>query len=105
LPGGRTGKLGAMGDTFEAVVDVDVTLDEAPRLAATVVEWLAEEGVIDAIPTDEHDVWGANCYRPGPDHQRAVAHPGHPYAVYFAQSRVGRLKAVVGRTVFYPVQG
>jgi hypothetical protein len=84
---------------------VEATLDEAPRLANTVIEWLTAEGIVDATLTDGRDVWGAGYYRPGPNHRLVVAHPDHPYATGFAESGLGRLKVVIGRTVFYPVQG
>lgn len=64
-----------------------------------VIEWLTADGIIDATPTDDRDVWGPGYYRPGPQHRLAVAHPDHPYAIAFAQSRLGRLQVVIGRTV------
>lgn len=94
-----------MGDNFEVAVDVEATLDDAPPLASTVIEWLTAEGIIDATPTDDRDVCGPGYYRPGPQHRLAVADPEHPYAIDFAQSSLGRLQVVIGRTVFYPAQG
>ncbi len=94
-----------MGDTFEVAVDVEATLDEAAQLASTVIERLAAEGIIDATLTGDDDVWGAGCYRPGPNHQLAIEDPDDPYAAAFARSRLGRLRVVIGRTVFYPIQG
>lgn len=93
-----------MGDAFEVVVDVEASLDEAPGLASTVLAWLTAEGIIDAVPTDG-DVWGAGCYRPGRGHLFAAAHPDHPYAVGLLESGLGRLKVVIGRKVFVPIQG
>jgi uncharacterized protein (DUF2345 family) len=58
----RFGIVGDVGDTFEVAVDVEATLDEAPRLASTVIEWLTVEGIIDATPTDDRDLWGAGYY-------------------------------------------
>ena len=94
-----------MGDNFEVAVDVEATLDEAPRLASTIIEWLTAEGIIDAAPTGERDVWGAGHYRPGPNHPLAVAQTDDPFTLEFAESELGRLQVKIGRTVFYPIQG
>jgi hypothetical protein len=99
------GILDAVGDVFEVAVDVVATLDEAPRLAGTVIEWLTVEGIIDAAPTDDRDVWGAGYYQPGPNHLLAAADPDHPYATGLVESGLARLKVVIGRMVFCPVQG
>jgi hypothetical protein len=93
-----------MGDTFEVVVDIEATLDEAPRLADTVIGWLSAEGIIDPTPTDDRDRWGAGYYRPGPNHQLVVAQPEHPYAKEFVESDLGRLRVVIGRTLLDPGQ-
>jgi hypothetical protein len=45
---GAPGIVGDMGDNFEVVVDVEAALDQAPRLARTVISWLTAEGTIDA---------------------------------------------------------
>src|SRR5262245_57089849 len=94
-----------MGDYFEVAVDWEATLDEAPRLASTMIAWLTVQGIIDASPTDERDVWGAGYYLPGPNHQRTVAHTDDPFALAFAKSRLGRLRITTERTVFYPIRG
>lgn len=52
-----------MGDTFQAVVDVDATEHDAPGLAAKAIDWLANRGVIESTPTD--CVLGPLGYRPG----------------------------------------
>jgi hypothetical protein len=65
-----------VSDTFEIAVDVEATLDEASRLANTVIEWLTAEGIIDATLTDGGDVWGAGYYRPGPSHRLVVVNAG-----------------------------
>src|SRR5262245_53807264 len=94
-----------MGDSFEVMVDVEATPDEAPLLGRKLTEWLTVEGVIGASPTDDRDVWGAGYYLKGPNHQVAAAHPDDPYSLAFAQSGPGRLEVTIGRTVFYPIQG
>jgi hypothetical protein len=83
----------------------EAQLDEAPRLGRTMIAWLTVECIIDASPTDDCDVWGAGYYLPGPNHQFTAAHRDDPYALAFAQSRLGRLEVTTGRTVFYPIQG
>jgi hypothetical protein len=94
-----------MGDNFEVVVDVEATLDEAPRLGRTMIAWLTVEGIIDASPTDDRDVWGAGHYLPGRNRQLTAALADDPYTRAFAQSRLGRLEVTTGRAVFYPIQG
>jgi hypothetical protein len=98
------GIVGDMGVSFEVVVDVEATADEAPLLGRTLIEWLTVEGVIGASPTGDDDVWGAGYYRPGPNHLVA-ADPDDPYCLAFAQSGFGRLEVAIGCEVFYPVQG
>jgi len=94
-----------MGDSFEVVVDVDATLDQAPRLGTAMIAWLTVEGIIEASPTSDRDVWEAGYYLPGPHHRLAAAHRDDPYTLTFAQSRLGRLEVTTGRSVFYPTQG
>jgi hypothetical protein len=55
-----------MGDNFEVVVDVEATLDEAPRLGMMMIAWLGVEGIIDTSPTDDratHSLTGTTAGR------------------------------------------
>ncbi len=88
-----------MGDSFEVVVDVDATLDEAPRLGRTAIAWLTGEGIIEASPTSDRDAQGAGYYLPGPRHRLAAAHRDDPYTLAFARLGLGRLEVTTGRSV------
>jgi hypothetical protein len=94
-----------MGDPFEALVDVDATPDDAPRLASAMIGWLTAEGIIDATPIDESKGWGTVDYRRGPNYQQTIADPHDPYAATFSQLKLGRLEVTTGRTIYYPYEG
>jgi hypothetical protein len=52
-----------MGDCHTTIVDREVSTSDAPKLGATIREWLIAEGVIQADPSD--CVLGGDGYRPG----------------------------------------
>ena len=60
-----------MGDTFQIVADIEATEDTAPALAASVVRWLSDSGIITGRLAD--CVLGpAAGYPPGPGYAAAV---------------------------------
>src|SRR2546421_12283429 len=93
----HAGIVGDMGDSFEVVVDVEATLDQAPRLGGPMISWLTVEGVIDASPTGDRDGWGAGYYLPGPKQQGTAASLDGPYAPAFTQLTLGPLEFHHGR--------
>ncbi|MFF4251495.1 hypothetical protein ACFY1L_09825 [Streptomyces sp. NPDC001663] len=89
-----------MGDHFQRIVDVEVSVDEAGPLAARTVEWLVEQGVITRELSDD-GVYSPSTlegYRPGPDWQRAVAVPEAAWPP-------GPLAVMAGRDYYVEGQG
>jgi hypothetical protein len=103
---------GAMGDTYETIVDADATADEAAVLARRVVEDLIRRGIIVAERTDS--VLGSDDgtgYPPGPNAEDAVEPHVHddrcrdlPH-LDFRQLWTNGLGVRVGRRVFYSMTG
>jgi hypothetical protein len=86
-----------MGDYFDIIVDEEATEDEAPVLAASVVEWLISEGIIGSEMTD--NVLGSDLgYPPGPNNEKAG---GDKVPHLWTNG----MHVITGRTVFHPMQG
>ncbi|MBA0053014.1 hypothetical protein E0L36_19690 [Streptomyces sp. AJS327] len=89
-----------MGDWFQTIVDTEATPEEAPGLAANVVDWLVADGVILAERTD--CVLGADAgHAPGTRYGDAVQQPDPELVNLWSNG----LHATVGRTVFDAGQG
>jgi hypothetical protein len=86
-----------VGDYFQRVVDVEATEAEAPDLAARVVEWLVDQGVVVAAITD--CAFG-DGHAPGPWYTRAVTETD----ARLLELRTNGLEVVVGRTVFFSLE-
>ena len=71
--------LVGVGDSFEAVVDVEVSLDEAPGIGEHLMRWLVAEGIVEATPGDD--------------------------GRYRLVGGEGSAQLDIGRKVFFPVQG
>jgi hypothetical protein len=84
-----------MGDWFESIVDVEATAEEADRLAAEVLAWLVERGIVMAEPTD--CVLGGDGYAPGPNYAEAVVEPDP----HLHDLHTNGLSVITGQTVFY----
>jgi hypothetical protein len=94
------GYCAAVGDYFEIIADVEATETEAPELAASVVAWLAREGIIAAEPAD--CVLGAESgYPPGPRYTVAVTEP----ADWLPRLHINGIEVCASRTVFLAGQG
>ena len=85
-----------MGDTFQQIVVPSARLEDAPRLAETVVKFLIESGIVSPERTD--------C--------TLGEHGGHPPGVHFDQAvggesrdvrglRTNGMAVVIGREVFH----
>ena len=61
-----------MGDTFQTIVDRDVSREDAPRLAERVVEWLVTEGIVLAEAEPGWALSDHPAHPPGPHWQKAV---------------------------------
>ena len=88
-----------MGDFFQIVADVEASEAEAPALAASVVGWLGDSGII----TGEQAgcVLGAAAgYPPGPGYAAAVTDPDE----LLAGLKVNGLQVSATRSVFVPGQ-
>ncbi|GAB3889522.1 hypothetical protein GCM10029964_059340 [Kibdelosporangium lantanae] len=83
-----------MGDHFQRIVDVEATEAQAPGLAAVVVEWLVDRGVVRAEVTD---CALGDGHAPGPEYAVAVTEPD-PGLV---DLRTNGLEVAVGRQVFF----
>jgi len=89
-----------MGDYFEIIADAEATEDQAAGLAASVVSWLAHEGIIAAQPAD--CVLGAESgYPPGPRYTAAVTEPDEGLLRLWANG----VEVCTTRAVFSPAQG
>jgi uncharacterized protein (UPF0212 family) len=91
-----------VGDNFEVIVDVQATASEADGLAAAVLHWLGQEGIVAVTAT--HCLLGLDeyGYAPGARHSVALDDPSDDYALRHA---VNGLEIELGRRVFHPVQG
>jgi hypothetical protein len=83
-----------MDDRYQTIADVEVTEQDAPRLAEEVVAWLVETGVVVAERT--------NCacgvgHAPGPEFGSAVVAPDETLHTVAWNG----LRVEIGRTVFY----
>jgi uncharacterized Zn-finger protein len=88
-----------VGDFFQIVADVEASEAEAPALAASVVGWLGDSGII----TGEQAgcVLGAAAgYPPGPGYAAAVTDPDE----LLAGLKVNGLQVSATRSVFVPGQ-
>ncbi|MFI1032087.1 hypothetical protein [Streptomyces sp. NPDC020951] len=61
-----------MGDTFQTIVDRDATLEDAPRLAQPVVDWLVAEGIVLAEAKPGWALGDHPAHPPGPHWHKAV---------------------------------
>jgi hypothetical protein len=85
-----------MGDWFQTVVDKDAEEEAAPRLAAAIHEWLVNEGIVDAEPSD--CLYGEDTgFAPGPNYSKAVGEG----LGEFLEFRPNGLEIVTKRTVFH----
>ena len=90
-----------MGDYFQHIVDVQVADDTAAGLAARLVAWLVETGVIEAELTD--CVLGDLGHRPGPGYRAAVTDAVDDD--FLLDGMENGVEVHVERTVFDPSQG
>ena len=85
-----------MGDHYQAVVDVEASIEESEPLAKRVVDRLLREGII--LPTLDPDavLGGSGGYRPG---QRITAIRHHPPTEWFLTLLTNGLELKTGRWV------
>jgi hypothetical protein len=89
-----------MGDWFQTIGDVEAAPDEVEELAAAVIGWLIEVGVVAAERTD--CVLGSDLgYPPGPNYADAVTEPDSSLSRLWTNG----LEVLTGRTVFDSGQG
>ncbi|MFF3330393.1 hypothetical protein ACFYWX_12675 [Streptomyces sp. NPDC002888] len=62
-----------MGDTFQTIVDLDASPQDAPSLALPVVEWLVAEGIVLADAKPGWALGDRPAHPPGPHWHKAVA--------------------------------
>src|SRR5687767_3299207 len=87
-----------MGDSYQIIVDLQATEDEAQRLGAEVRQWLIEQRIIAAEPGDcvlgdEHG------YPPGEGFAQALEDPAWAHQVQ--GHSINGVELLVGRHVFY----
>ena len=89
-----------MGNYFEIIADAEATEDEAAGLAASVVSWLTQEGIIAAEAAN--CVLGAESgYPPGPRYTAAVTEPDEG----LLRLRANGVEVCTTRAVFSPAEG
>lgn len=84
-----------MGDWFQVIADPEATAAEADRLAAEVLAWLVDRGIV--RPERAGCVLGEGGHAPGPNWRVAVTEPG---AGLLGLGTNG-LEVITGRTVFH----
>ncbi|MFI5708657.1 hypothetical protein [Kribbella sp. NPDC051620] len=86
-----------MGDRFQVLADIDATPDEAPALAASMLRWLVDSGIV--VGERTQCVLGGDGYgyEPGPAYYNAVTTPDPELSTLITNG----LELDVGRTVFY----
>ncbi|MBZ4414994.1 hypothetical protein [Myxococcus sp. RHSTA-1-4] len=89
-----------MGDSFQIIVDKDVSAEDAPRLAGQVREWLVARRIIEPELTDS--ALGSPGHRPGAAHTEALKTPD---SSAFLGLATNGLAIDVGRTVFFTIGG
>ncbi len=88
-----------MGDSYQIIVDRDISADEALGLAERTRDWLVERGIIQSTLSD--CILGGPGYRPGPAYAETLEDPSN---LSFRNS--GGLRFNVGhRIVFHAVSG
>jgi len=90
-----------MSDSFQVIVDRDVSADDASILAAEIRDWLIARRIIEQELTD--CALGDLAHRPGPLHTAAVEAPADATGGLSLQTN--GLQIEVGRTVFYTIGG
>jgi hypothetical protein len=89
-----------MGDWFQTIGDIEATPDEAEKLAAAVLTWLVEAGIVAAERTD--CVLGSDLgYPPGAKYTDAVTEPDPSLTKRWTNG----LEILTGRTIFDFGQG
>ncbi len=86
-----------MGDWYQTIADVQATPDESADLAATVLAWLVDAGIVLGEPTDCVLSGEGQGYPPGPNYAAAVTE-AEPHLLAL---RTNGVAVVTGRTVFY----
>ncbi len=89
-----------MGDSFQIIADVEASEAEARALAASVVGWLADSGIITGQQAD-CVLGGEAGYPPGPGYGAAVTEPDE----LLPGLKVNGVAVTTARSVFFPVQG
>ena len=90
-----------MGDWYQVIVDREVSETAAASSAASVREWLIEEGIIDKIIED--CVLGSDTgHPPGPNFMRAVDGEDDSY---FLGLRTNGLEIITERTLYSSFDG
>ena len=83
-----------MGDSFQTLVDKDVTEEEAPRLAEQVRQWLVARRIIESELSD--CTLGESGHPPEPAHTTALENP----SLNALDHMTNGLQLQVGRNVF-----
>jgi hypothetical protein len=90
-----------MGDHFQIIVAQDVSLDQAEFLASKIQKWLVDEGIIEAIATNDCVLGNGLGYPPGPNCINIVENADLFPENYWTDG----LEIITERTVFHPGQG
>jgi hypothetical protein len=85
-----------LNDSFQTIVDLQATGDEAEALAALVLAWMVGEGIVEAA---SRDGWVGEGHAPGPRYTTAVVQPDSGLHKLWNNG----LEVVTGRTVFHSV--
>lgn len=94
---GQAGILGGVGQHFQKLADIGAAGSDAPALAAELISWLVEAGIISGA-ADAGCVLAGTGYPPGPRYHDAVTTAGGDRVLSL---RTNGVAVVTGRTVFH----
>jgi hypothetical protein len=86
---------GQMGDRFQTIVDPEAAEAETPALAASLLQWLIDEGIVVAQESD--CALADEGYAPGPSWSKATG----PSDYHLQEMRANGLQIVVKHNVFH----
>lgn len=87
-----------MSDNYRVIVDPVVSESEAPEFAASILSWLAGDGIVVNEQTD--CALGSLAHAPGPDVDKALADGWEPYA-WLLELGVNGMEISIGRKWFW----
>lgn len=91
--------LRRMSDTFQTIVDIEVSLTDAPIIANRMLAWLIQQDIVAAMPS--HCILGSDSAGYAPVHYQKVTE-SDPATTNLDKLAVNGLEICAGRRVFCP---